>query len=320
MSVLYADITGCSNIIRVTVSSSHSSQLATAMFEVETSSLIVGDEVVIDIGYDTDHDVVFTGYVKSIDLKEPEKTYQIMASDKLVRASEYFIASANPKTPFSRQNIALEDLVEDLLELAGMTLDSHEDTSFTIATGGSKVEVNLTTCLDFCKYLGDVVTWSIWADETGNIHFENRKPYIMVGDVSIGTIDATNTIQVKQTTTAANLRNRVVVYGSGSIYAEASAASPYLPADFYRTVVVAVPQLFVAQEMAQMAADNNLETLNRLTTSISAITVGNHEYLARKIITANFPTIGVTNDDYYIFSVEHDWSSQGYMTSLELRV
>ena len=318
MSALFAEITGCTKPLMISIQSSHSSQIATANFEVVETTLDIGSEITIDLGYVDNHQQVFFGYVKSIDRKEPEMTYQILASDRLVRASEYFIASTNPKTPFSRSNIALEDLVSELLTMSSLSLTDSDPTYFTIGTS-SPVEVNLTTALDYCTYLGNIVTWILWSDEDGNIYFKNRKPYVMDGDVSIGILDVNNSIQAKTSVNGTNLRNKIIIYGSGSIYAEASAESPYLPAGFYRTVVISLAQLFVAQEMAQMAADYNLTVLNRLSESMSLTTIGDPSYLARRTITANFPTLGINNVDYYIFASELSWNSNGFTCSLELK-
>jgi len=322
MSELYASITDCDDPVMVNVTSSHSAQIATANFEVMDTDLDIGSEVEIDLGYNTPshHHKLFTGYVKSIDRKEPDRTYQILASDTLTRAADYFIASTNPKLPFSRSDILLEDLVSELLALAGLTLSGHDDTSFTIGTS-SPVEINLTTCLDYCRYLGNVVTWSLWSDEDGNIYFKNRKPYIMPGDSPTGpTLNTTNTTTAISSVNGDSLRNKIVIYGNGDIYAVASAESIYLPADYYKTVVVNCVQLFVTQEMAQMAADYNLIALNRLTNSMSITAVGNPDYMARDTVIANFPTLGITNIEHYIYACEHNWSSQGYTTKLELKV
>ena len=318
MSKLYADITGCTQPLQVNTTASHSSQISTASFEVVGTSLDIGDSLDIELGYVGNHGRVFSGYVKSIDRKEPSMTYQILASDRLTRAAEYFIVSEDPKYPFSRSNILLEDLVSELLEMAGLSLDDHDDTNFSIGVS-TNVEVNLTTTLDYCRYLGDIVTWCIYVDENDNICFKNRKPYVMDDDSSIGTLDSTNATTSKASVDGNSLRNKIVIYGSAGVHAEASEASPYLPAGFYRTVAINAAQLFVTQEMAQMAADYNLEVLNRLTYSMSVVAIGNPDWLARKVITANFPYIGVTNDDYYIFSSEHNWSEQGYTTNLELK-
>jgi phage protein D len=68
-----------------------------------------------------------------------------------------------------------------------------------------------------------------------------------------------------------------------------------------------------------MAADYNLTVLDRLTNTMSIVALGEYDYLARRVITANFPLIDVDNSDWYIFSAEHNWSEQGYTTNLELR-
>jgi hypothetical protein len=319
MRKLVANITGCTRPIQINTTSSHSSQIATASFEVMDTTLDIGSPLTIDMGYEDEYGRVFTGYVKSIDRKEPGMTYQILASDTLTRAAEYFIASDDPNAPFSRSNILLENLVSELLGMAGLYLHGWDATYFTIGVS-KNVEVNLTGCLDYCRYLGDIVTWCIWADEFGDIWFKNRKPYVMGGDSPIGTINSLNTVSAKSMVDGNNLRNKIVIYGSGSVHAVASDPDcPYLPAGFFKTVVINCAQLFVAQEMAQMAADYNLEVLDRLTNTMSVVALGEYDYLARRVITANFPLISVDNSDWYIFSAEHNWSEAGYTCSLELK-
>ena len=73
MSKLYASITNTSNILSVELTDSHTAACATAIVTAETTSLGIGDSISINLGYTTNHAVLFTGYVKSIEIKEPNK-------------------------------------------------------------------------------------------------------------------------------------------------------------------------------------------------------------------------------------------------------
>ncbi len=313
---LYASVTGTSNILSVSVSTSHSSQSSIAIIEAVNTNLDIGDSISVSLGYVGDNGKVFQGYVKNIEHKEPAKTYTITASDVLVRAMDFFIASSSPDTPFKRQNITAEHLVRDVLELAGITDYHSESTSFTFAIN-SPLEVNLTSSYDYCRFIADIIAWHLYADNNGRVNFVERKPF-PDGDSSIGTVDEAISINAKYSASDRDLRNRVVVYGAAGIHAEASASSPYLPAGFYKTVVVAAPQVFDNQAMAQQSANYNLALLNRLTISASITMVGNYRYIARKVATFSFPDVGISGN-WYIFSAEHSFSTGGYTVSLELR-
>lgn len=314
---LYASIAGVSGILSISVTTSHSAQSSIAIIEAAETTLDIGDSISINLGYTTDHGKIFQGYVKNIEYKEPSLTFTITASDVLVRAMDYFIASADPETPFTRQNIAAEDLVGDILSLAGLDNYEGENSAFTLALS-NPLEVNLTTAYDYCRFIADIIAFHLYADEDGVVHFLDRRFFPMPGDTAIGTVNKVISISAKYTESDRDLRNRVVVYGAGGIFAEAQAESPYLPDGFFKSVVVSAPQVFDTQEMADQSAEYNLELLNRLTTSASVVMEGNYRYIARKTANLSFTEIGITGE-WYIFSAEHSFNSNGYTVSMELR-
>jgi hypothetical protein len=324
--ILYGTASGCTGLQTVMVSDSHSASTSTAQIMCTSFSGTLGDFISVDIGYTTDHGVVFTGYVKQIDRQVPNNTYTIIAMGTLIRAVDYFVAPSNPDEPFKRDHILAENLVRDVLELCGLTLDHHTDTSFTFAIN-SVAEVKLVSCYDYCRMIGDVLTWSLWSDDDGETHFENRKPFPMTGtsgqpgdtaDSSSFAITTGNVLNVAYKIDERNLRNRVVVYGAENIHAEASASSPYLPAGYYKTAAVA-SQIIDTQEMAQKSCDYNLYYYNRLGYSVNFTVLGDHRFKPRVCCTLTESHIGITAEMWYVMAVEHNWGASGYTCNLELR-
>lgn len=309
--------TGCSDITHATTTDSHSSQIATATIDCLSSTLNLGDFIELKMGYVGNLQTVFTGYVKIIEKKEPPLTLSITASNVLVRAMDFFIASANPDTPFSRKNIKAEDLVGELMGLAGISSYIGENTSFTFGIN-NPVEVNLTSSYDYSRFIADILAYSLYADIGGTVHFARRFPYPVGGDTSIGTITTSEAISMNYSESEKDLRNRVVVYGAEGIHAEATASSPYLPPGFKKTVVVAAPTVFDNQEMAQQSADYNLDLLNRLTKNVNISMIGNPAYHARSSCTVVNSSLGLSGL-WYIFSATHTADSAGYLTSLDVR-
>lgn len=322
---LYASITNCSNIISVGVSESHEASFTTAQIECESTSLTVGDSVVIDIGYTTDHEVIFRGIVKNVEFQRPENTYVITAQDFLVRAVDYFIASSDPENPLTYSNISAEDLVETLLNLAGISSFSYDATSFTFGVA-NEFEVNLVSSYDFSRQVADILAWHLYARRDGIVYFIDRLPNVMDGSTYTGKVDSTS-IAVLTDAEILNfnygidekdLRNRVVVYGRNGISAEASASSPYLPAGFYKTVVLAT-QLIDSVSNAQRAANFNLVRLNKISEFLSITIEGDSTIETRKTLTVNSTELGLPSALWYIYTAEHQWSESGYIVNIQLR-
>ena len=316
---LAASVTSTSNILAISVSDSHVAPTATAIVTAVNTSLNIGNSATIVLGYDGDTFTALTGYVKQIEVKEPEMFYTITIANVMIRAVDFFIASSTPTNPFKRQNISAEHLVRDIMALAGLTDFASDATGFTFAIS-SPVEVNLTPAYDYGHFIADIIAYNLYADNDGTVQFRNRRPYPVGGDASVYTVTDEDILEITYDRSDRDIRNKVIVYGSGSISATASAVSPYLPSGYYRTVVVAAPGVIDTQSMATQAASYNLALLNRLTQKINVTIVGKTGLQARQCVTLNLPAIGITSQKCYIYSIEHSWGKQGYTTSMELRI
>lgn len=343
MTTLYASVTGLEEIREVNVSTSHSANSATATIRCNKINTIdIGDYITVDIGYVTDHDVVFRGYVKQINRNIPDNVYEISANDVMIRAIDYFIASSDPDDPYKKHNIAAEDLVRDLMSMAGLTSFTYDPTSFTFAvTDDVDVEVNLVSAFDYSSGVADLLTWHLWADNAGTVHFENRKPNVMTGasgqpgddtderplGVAIDTLDQYKLLSISRRLVETDLRNRIVVYGNENIHAEKKSSTSYnpvtdttyaiLPTDFYKTAVLASP-IIDDNSFASKIADYNLDLYNKLSESVQVSVIGRPIYLARNIIHVTHSPLSI-DKNYYIFSSELALSSTGFVCNMELK-
>jgi hypothetical protein len=347
MSYLYCSITKTDNVQSVNISNSHSNSCAQAVFTTNDTSLDIGDSVTIDLGYVDHHSQLFKGYVKQKERKIPDGSYTISCYDKMIRAVDYFMVSSNPDAPWTRDHIEAGDLVEAVMAEAGLTNFTGDNTHFELGIN-SNVEVNLVSAYDFCKQIADIVTWALWADQNGQIHFENRKPFVMDGTQYTGHGQAgyhtdppsTNTpltdkdfLDFTYKRSEKDLRNKIQVYGVTGISAEAHRATsldpsivfPYsypesftqiLPNGFYKTAAVATT-LIDSQSLAQDSADYNLILLNRIEVGAVCTIVGNPDYDCRQVIGINEAVTGLS-EDWYIFSIQQSWGKSGFQTYLEL--
>lgn len=310
------------NLLSVTVNGSHASSTTVAVIESSDCPFALGNYIKIDLGYDTSHGQIFTGYVTSIEYKVPENTYTITANDDLVRALYYFVVAANPNNLLTYSNISAENLVSNLLGLASLT-DTHlHSTGFTFGVNNS-FTVNQVSVYDYCRTITDLLALNLWCDEFGVIHLEAIEPYVS-GDPAVIAYtwdDTTKTLDFTFHEDEKNLRNRVVVYGANGISAEAiDSDSPYF---HWKTAILVATDLLDTQEMVDQTANYNLTLFNRLTKTASGTVVGDYTILPHRYITVNMhnpPTGDLDyNGKYYIYSVEHRMDSGGYITSMELR-
>jgi len=328
---LYASVTNTSHIQSVAVTSSQDTSTSMATIEAETSSLTLGDYVTVDMGYTDNHEVVFTGYVKQIDKRTPESLYSITCADVMTRAMDYFIAASDPDNPQKFRNIRAEDFIEELMSQAGLNdFTCPIPSSFTFGVT-REFEVNLVPVYEYCRAICDNLTWAIWADSTGTVHFENRKPYPMdagvnqpgwppAGDTTTPDFTFTDVISLDMalTTSEKNLRNRVVVYGAGDIHAEASREVAELPADFYKTSVLGAGEMVDSQSLAQQIADYNLDLFCRYTEQIRVTLAGEPSLRCRDIVGASAERLGILGT-WFVEMCDHSLSKAGYVTSLGLR-
>jgi hypothetical protein len=347
MSYLYCDITKTDKVQSVNISNSHSNSCAQAVFTTNDTSLDIGDSVTIDLGYVDHHHQLFKGYVKQKERKVPDGTYTISCYDKMIRAVDYFIVSSNPDAPWTRDHIEASDLVEDLMSMAGLNDYDGQNTHFDLGIN-TNVEVNLISVYDFCKQIADIVTWSLWCDQDGQIHFRNRKPFVMDGTQYTGhgqpgyaTDSSTNTpltdkdfIDFTYKRSEKDLRNKIQVYGVTGVSAEAHKAKsldpsivfPYsdpesftqiLPSGFYKTAAVATT-LIDTDSLAEDCADYNLILLNRIEVGAVCTIVGNPDYDCRQVIAIDEAVTGLT-EDWYVYAIQHSFSKSGFTSYLELR-
>jgi hypothetical protein len=285
------------------------------------SGIDVGSAITIYLGYSdlATQNKVFSGYVKNVVKSQSPTIYEITCANAMVRAVDYFIASSDPDSPYSKKNITAEDVVKDLMAMAGLTNYDGDTSYFTFATTDTGIiEVNLVSSYDYSKFIADLIAWHVYADINGRVHFLKRDPFPQVGDVSSLTLDNSNLTDVSYWRSDRDLRNRVVVYGAADVYATAQAASSYLPVGFYKSVAVGAPDVIDNQTMAQMSADYNLVKLNRLTIGGSATIIGDSSIKCRDCVTVNKADIGMTGL-WYVYGLEHSFSKDGFKSAMDLR-
>ena len=88
---LYISVTDTSNIISCTINDSHQAQTSTAFINAINTNLTLGDHVTIYMGYEGNYKKRFTGYVKAIEVKEPEKFYSITCANKIENSKKEFL-------------------------------------------------------------------------------------------------------------------------------------------------------------------------------------------------------------------------------------
>lgn len=314
---LYASVTGCTGIESVQAGGNYSGPCQSATIECTSTTLSVGDAVDVDIGFSDDHTVLVNGYCKSINPTEPPGRYRIIVYDDLILAQDYLIVSDDPNAPLTYENIAAEDLVQNVLALATLTNYSGDSPGFTFGVN-NPVKVQLIKAWDFVRQVCHMIAWHCYADSSGTIHFKDRKPYVMGGDSSVHTFEAgdgKDLIVVNHVRSDEKTRNRVVVYGYDGISAIAKASPPAgvnLPSGFYKTAVIAYPDIIDTQEMAQQAAEYNLTLLNRVTETVTLDAIGNTSILRNSVVTMDYPALSLSGD-WFVYECTHRISSsEGY--------
>lgn len=270
--------------------------------------LSLGDTIEVSIGFDSSNGKVFEGIISNISSERLPGKHTIEAENILVRATEHMIVSTDLDNPFQRWNITAEDLVEDLLNEAGITDYAGGVTGFTFATGEIPVEFQLTFAWDAIQQVANVVAWHIYADQNGQVHFEDIDPAPSGSPVATYTTGAAgNLVVVRRSTSTDNLRNKVMVFGYPPITASDSAVSPYLPAGFYKTAIVS-SSLIDTQTMADTTASYNLSKWNKLTEVMHVEAVGDYQRHARQTVTVT-ETFSGASGDWFILDITHSLSN-----------
>jgi hypothetical protein len=345
MPILYADITNVTAFDSISLTESHDSSIAQATFTVPKGKTTadLSDLITIDLGYTTDHQDVFQGYVKNVDDSSPDGITVVTMHDIMSRAVDYLVVAPAPDQPFVKQNIETGDLIQYVLEMAGLTNFDFDNTSFIFATGGSKAEINVVNAYDYCKQLTDLIAWNLWAESDGVIYLKNRKPFVMYNNLSqpgdhddtaggspykISTpISGTDILNISLSKNERDLRNKVVVYGANNLVRDASSETSYdpvldtqvqvLPDDYYKSVVLS-SLIITDGGFAQDACDYNLSLLNRVQYNLNMTIIGRPDIHARRVIQITYTPLGISGW-WYIYSCDHDWSKNGYTCNLSLR-
>jgi hypothetical protein len=306
---LYCSVTNTTGIMSATVNDDYGQPTRTALIEATATTLELGDAVTVDLGYQDSHAQVFTGYVIDIGAdRTPNGVIKTLrCRDQLWRAMAYFIAASDPQDPLTYSNIASEDLVKAMLDLASISSYSLDSPGFTFAPE-EPLEVNLMSSWDMIARICQLIAWHCY-DNNGTVRFLDRKPYPVGGDSSVHTYITGDTGEILAiqpfSKSSDKIRNRVVVYGLNDISAEASASSPFLPDGFYKTEVISAPDLIDTQQMAQDIADYNLDLLNRLEKQMTMQAAGVPTVAARQVVTVTESETGASGD-WFVYSCSHD--------------
>jgi hypothetical protein len=309
----YADLT---DVISVEINEAYKQPCA--RFRLETydyGSFGLNDYITIDMGFVGSSGEVFQGFIDSISATRRPGVYEVIGRDVLKRAIDHWIVTTDLENPWSRSNISAEDLVQALLAEAGITTYSGDASSFTFGVS-SPAEFQIVSAWDAVERICMIIAWRCYAKD-GTVYFQNLKPEPSgVASKNLRVGNSGNITNVKYEESTDNLRNKIVVFGKEGIYAEASAVSPYLPADFYKTAIVS-SELIDLQSMADQAASYNLTLYNRLTEVASCDLLGLYDVRARDTINIIEPFTGLTGD-WFVYSATHRLDQNGYTTQLHL--
>jgi hypothetical protein len=342
--ILAASVTGVTinNRTSINVSNSHDSAVSVASIVCTDTSLDIGDEIEIELGYSTGTKKVFEGYVKNVDYDVPSARYSISAHDKMVRAVDFFMVSESAEDPFTFNNMSGEDLVEWVLGMSGLTEFHLDQTYFTFAVEHDG-EFNVVSSYDYAKQIARILAWNLWMSVDGVVQFANRKPFPMdgslsqpgdppfgVNDASTVTLTDDDIFSIGLNIHERDLRNKITVFGEGDLSADASSSTSknpltddmeqILPLGFYKNAVLASP-IITEQAFAQDACDYNLALMNRLSVEVSISMEGDPNLFCRDCVTLDQTVLDATvNRLWYIYQLEHNWSTQGYITTGTLRI
>ena len=317
IKTLYMSATGCSTIISINTSGDYHGPCQQALIECVSTSLNVGDECVVDIGYADNHRVQLTGYVKEINPTHPQGTYRVRVFDRLILASDFLVVSDDPNSPLTYNNIQAEDLVRNVLALASITDYSGDHPGFTFGVN-NPVKVQLVKSWDFVRQVCHMLAWWCYAGPGGRVYFTSRKPYPVGGDSSSHTFTkgtSGDLLITNHTRSDEKMRNKVVVYGYDGLSATAQASPPAgiaLPSGFYKAAVIAYPDIIDNQEMAQQTAEYNLTLLNRVTETITLDSVGIPGLARGDIVDIDFSA--TVTGTWFVYECSHTINRSGYKT------
>lgn len=316
---LVLNVTGCTNTKSISLRQSIN---AAAVAEVSCAGhfLSIGSVVDIEIGFDTNYGTVMTGgIVKSIEENIPGFDYTIQIYDRLVLAADAYIAPDDPNNPYLATNVEASVLFGNLLStFAGITDYVGDATAFTFGYP-NPTPIKMVHVMDVLTNIAKITNYIFYVSGT-TVRFVDRRPYLLGSDTPAYTVSdgaGGNIASGSYTRSDKSLRNRVVVYGTPGVEAVASASSPYLPAGYYKTAVIA-HELIQTSSQATSTANLNLAWLNRLTETVEVTTIGRWNSRPADIVGVTSSFWGMTNRPFFCLSCLHNIGPAGYETTYTL--
>ncbi len=318
---LYFSASGMSSIQEVALREAMTQPSVQVQVICAAHTLTIGDVVAsIDFGFASAHAVMVTNaVVKAIEFNRPTELYTITLQDSLIRAVDNFLASDNPASPFMASNISGEALVGQLLSNSGLNSYTSDASGMTFATI-EPAPINLISAWDAINNINKIAGFTTYVDNSGVVHFSNRKPYLVGGDVSAFSLATGNsgTLMISRFAESDDaLRNRIVVYGAQGIHSTGSAVSPYLPSGFYKSLIIA-HELIDSQAQADATAAVNLTMFNRLTSTLNCSTIGDTALRARTVVDVTDAKLGLAAALFIINGTTHRIGPDGYACELTL--
>ena len=316
--MIYATVTNCTGIESVTYHQGYDQPTATLQVVCTGHALGLNDLITADIGYTGSHGAVFYGRVKEIRTFRSADgfKYTISCFDILIQASDYFIVADDPDNPYEADNVAAEDLVEALLNMAQIVDYSSTSPGLTLAVTTPQ-QIDRMFVWNMIKQIADWAAYHIWCNVSGQVQFKDLKPYPVGGaSHSFTTGDAGELLELSRAFSEENLRNKVVVYGTAGIVAIASAVSPHLPDGFYKTAAFGHP-LIDSQQAAEDAAAWNLTKWNRATERVECQILGDHSVQfgqTVEVVEAETATSG----NWFVHDIVHSINKSGFVTQFAL--
>ena len=320
--MIYATVNGIP-MKRVEINTNYQTPTARLTFTHPYSTdLDIGTAVVANIINDrgeTRTTKMFTGRVKSIIRRRPENIYEFMAQDILTYAVEHWFVPTDVSEPsFTRSNINHLRLTMDLLNAAQIPdLDIIDDwtpyPTFQFATGPEPVKVNISSAWDVISGICAVTGMHVYADANNKVHLS--RIWDEAGAVvsrCLTTGNNGNAKTVEYIRSDENLRNKIEVFGREGIHKTASAVSPYVPAGFYKTLIISY-EMIDTDDMAQETADINLLRVNKLTESCIVETLGDVSISARNTVSIVDSAAGISGN-WFVYQTTHRIDAQGGYT------
>lgn len=284
----------------------------------DVQGLDIGDEIEITMGFTGSTGKLFHGSVKAVEVANPPGLFTLQCLDDLWRAKEFWFVPEDLDNPWSRSNIAAEDLQEDILNECGITSYSADfSPGFTFATGEVPVEIKLVAAADPIGWVNEITGGHVYCDNSGTVHYCNIEPVPGSPSASLSTGDSGTLVFSNYTKSDENLRNRVVVFGAPGISATRDAVSPYLPDGFYKTAIIS-HGMIDTEWIAQAAAELNLSVLNRLTEGIVVEAEGDPDIDCRDTVTVTESFTGISGN-WFVLIATHTMDASGYRMRLTLK-